>query len=318
MKFFCTCMLSLIFISANAQTINYPYPVHSIGLSIEQQQIKMAYMDISPENANGKTVVLLHGKNFNGYYWKDIISFLTSNGFRVIVPDQVGWGKSDKPDIHYSFHLLALNTKRLLDSLGINEIYLLGHSMGGMLAARFTLLYPKMVKKLIFENPIGLEDYKTFVPYTPVEVTYANELKSNFDSLKNYQKSYFPEWKPQYDQYVAAQYEALQLPNFKMATWASALTYQMIYEQPLVYEFKNITAPSLIIIGQSDRTVVGKKLLSAEEADKHGNYPALGKWLQNQIKGSSLVEIKGAGHIPHVQMPEEFKKHIIAFLMPQQ
>ncbi len=162
-------------------------------------------------------------------------------------------------------------TKKLLDTLGIKKVQLIGHSMGGMLATRFALMYPQTVEKLIFENPIGLEDYKTFVPYQSTDGQYNNELKVNFESLKKYQQSYYPQWSPEYDQYVTAQFAALQLPGFKEATWASALTYQMIYEQPVVYEFKNITQPALLIIGQEDRTVVGKNLLSKEVAAQHGN-----------------------------------------------
>src|SRR5689334_15167361 len=90
--------------------VSYPYPVERLSLTIEEQTVKMAYMDIKPfSRANRKTVVLLHGKNFNGYYWKNVIPALINSGYRVVVPDQVGWGRSDKPDIHYSFHLLARN-----------------------------------------------------------------------------------------------------------------------------------------------------------------------------------------------------------------
>lgn len=231
-----------------------------------------------------------------------------------LISGQVGWGRSDKPDVHYSFHLLAANTKSLLDTLGIQKINVIGHSMGGMLATRFALMYPQTVEKLIYENPIGLEDYKTFVPYHSVDEQYNNELKANFESLKKYQQSYYPEWKPEYDQYVTAQYEALQTPDFKTATWASALTYQMIYEQPVVYEFKNVTIPTLIIVGQEDRTIVGKNLLSREVIAQHGNYPQLGKWLQRQIKNSKLEELKGVGHIPHIQSLERFKTAVINFL----
>jgi pimeloyl-ACP methyl ester carboxylesterase len=307
-------IICLLQLPAFAQQINYPYPVQYVTLTIEQQTVKMAYMDAAPSTSNGKTVVLFHGKNFNGYYWKDVIAFLTGNGYRVIVPDQVGWGKSDKPNIHYGFHLLAANTKKLLDTLGIKDIILIGHSIGGMLATRFTLMYPQVVKKLILEDPIGLEDYKTFIPYQSIDTEYAKELKANYESLKKYQEGYYPEWKPQYEQYVQAQYDALQIPNFKDATWTSAVTYQMIYEQPVVYEFKNIATSTLIIIGLADRTIVGKNLLSKEESAKHGNYPQLGKWLHSQIKNSSLVELDGVGHIPHIQSPEAFKKNVLDFL----
>jgi pimeloyl-ACP methyl ester carboxylesterase len=88
----------------------------------------------------------------------------------------------------------------------------------------------------------------------------------------------------------------------------------MIYEQPVVYEFRNITRPTLIIIGQEDRTVVGKNLLSKEEASRHGNYPQLGKTLQQQIKGSRLVELKGVGHIPHIQAVADFNQAVLKFL----
>lgn len=276
--------------------------------------MRMAYMDVRPEKGNGETVVLFHGKNFNGFYWKDVISFLSNRGYRVIVPDQVGWGQSDKPNIHYSFHLLAANTKAILDSLGIQNTHVIGHSMGGMLATRFALMYPQAVNRLIYENPIGLEDYKTFVPYHSVDVQYAAELKATYESLKNYQKSYYPEWKPAYEPYVAAQYAALHNPDFQQATWTSALTYQMIYEQPVVYEFNYITRPTLIIIGQADRTIVGKNLLSKEEVARHGQYPQLGKLLHQQIKGSTLVELKGIGHIPHIQAPAQFQQAVLAFL----
>ena len=307
-------LLLCISIVSFSQTTSYHYPVKLLSLTIEQQEVKMAYMDVSPNNPNGKSVLLLHGKNFNGYYWKDVILFLTNEGYRVIVPDQVGWGQSDKPTIHYSFHLLSVNTKKLLDTLGLNKVTVVGHSMGGMLATRFALMYPQTVEKLIYENPIGLEDYKTFVPYQSTDIQYNNELKSNFESLKKYQQSYYPVWKPGYEQYVTAQYEALQIPNFRQATWVSALTYQMIYEQPVVYEFKNITAPALIIIGQEDRTVVGKNLLSKKAAAQRGNYPQLGRWLKGQIKNAKLVELPGVGHIPHVQSLENFKKEVMAFL----
>ncbi|RPD48100.1 alpha/beta fold hydrolase [Paracnuella aquatica] len=297
-----------------AQAANYPHPVRFVSLTIEGQPVKMAYMDVAPAAPNGKTVLLLHGKNFNGYYWKEVIPFLQQAGFRVVVPDQVGWGRSDKPNIHYSFHLLAHNTRQLLDTLGVQQAIVLGQSMGGMLATRFALMYPQRVARLIYENPIGLEDYKTFVPYQPVDAQYTAELKATMASLRQYQQSYYPQWKPEYEQYVTAQYDALQQPDFKQATWASALTYQMIYEQPVVYEFKNIGVPTLIIIGQEDRTVVGKGLLEKAVAAQHGNYPQLGRWLQGQIKGSELAELRGVGHIPHIQSPEDFKKAVLQFI----
>jgi pimeloyl-ACP methyl ester carboxylesterase len=315
MKLLVTFLLtSLCAVNSIAQNVTYPYPVKYITLSIEKQVVKMAYMDVLANEPNGETVLLLHGKNFNGYYWKEMIPFLTSNGYRVVVPDQVGWGRSDKPNIHYSFHLLAQNTKALLDALTINKTNIIAHSMGGMLATRFALLYPQQVSKLILENPIGLEDYKTFVPYQSLDKVYENELKATYESYKKYQQSYYPVWKPEYEQYVAAQAEPLGRQDFPQTALVNAITYQMIYEQPVVYEFKNLNVKTLLIIGQEDRTIVGKNLLTKEVASAHGNYPQLGSKIQKEIKGSKLVALNGVGHIPHIQVPEQFKKEVVQFL----
>jgi pimeloyl-ACP methyl ester carboxylesterase len=259
-------------------------------------------------------VVLLHGKNFNGYYWKDITAFLVKAGYRVITPDQPGWGRSDKPDLHYSFHLLAYATRQLLDSLHIQKIILVGHSMGGMLAARFAMLYPDKVEKLILEDPIGLEDYKRFVPYQPLEKLYATEKNATYESYKKYQQGYYPQWKPEYEQYVQAQAEALKSPDFPKIAWVNALIYQMIYEQPVCYEWDRITAPTLLVIGMEDRTVVGKDLLSDEDKKKYGQYPALAQKTKEQIPNGVLVELPGIGHIPHIQDPQQFQQILLTFI----
>jgi pimeloyl-ACP methyl ester carboxylesterase len=317
-------ILVLLFVSviyaanAAAQTkqfaVNYPHPVKYFDLTIENQLAQMAFMDVAPRESNGETVILFHGKNFNGYYWKDVVPMLTERGYRVVVPDQIGWGKSAKPKVYYSFHLLAANSKKLLDSLNVSKVNVIGHSMGGMLATRFALMYPETVNKLILENPIGLEDYRTFVPYTATEELFKQEMAGTVESYRNYQKTYYSIWKPEYEQFVTAQAEALSKPDFADTAFVNALTYQMIYEQPVVYEFKNIIPPTLLIIGQADRTVIGKARLSKEEQQRRGNYPMLGKQTSQAIRNSKLVELEGVGHIPHVQTLDKFKTAVMEFL----
>lgn len=306
--------LSFTFACANAQVV-YPYPIHTISLHMEDSTVQMAYMDASPlDHPNGKTVVLLHGKNFNGYYWKDVIARLAKDGYRVVVPDQVGWGRSDKPVLHYSFHALAKNTAILLDSLHIQNIILIGHSMGGMLAARFAMLYPSRVNKLILEDPIGLEDYKRFVPYRTTEQLTDNEMKATYASYKKYQQGYYPAWKPEYEQYVEAQAEILGDPQFKKIAHVNALTYQMIYEQPVCYEWDRLKMPTLLVIGDKDRTVVGKDQLTEEQKKVYGQYPTLGVKTKKQIPRSELIILQGIGHIPHVQDLELFYRHLSRFI----
>ncbi len=297
-----------------SQDVTYPYPVNYFNINLEGHEVKMAYMDVKPAKANGETVVLFHGKNFNGFYWKDVIPFLTEAGYRVVVPDQVGWGKSSKPDIHYSFFMLANNNSKLLDSLGIQQVNVVAHSMGGMLATRFSLMYPKKVKKLVLENPIGLEDYGAFVPYRSLEELWKGEKNATYESIKNYQKTYYLVWKDEYEPYVQAQAAQLKEPDFEQIAKVNAKTYLMIYEQPIVYSFDSLHMPTLLIIGQADRTVVGKNNLTEEQKKVYGNYPMLGRKARARIKNSQLVEIPGVGHIPHIQVPDVYKKHLLSFL----
>jgi pimeloyl-ACP methyl ester carboxylesterase len=295
----------------------YPYPVSFLLLNNQEQDLKMAYMDVNPDNYNGKTVVLMHGKNFNGAYWETTIDALSNEGFRVIVPDQVGFGKSSKPDhFHYTFQQLALNTKTLLDSLGVEETAVLGHSMGGMLAVRFALMYPEVAGKLVLENPIGLEDWKQKVPYKPVEWWFRNELEKDYESIKKYQlESYYDNnWKPEYDKWVNLLAGWTLNSDYETIAWNAALTYDMIFTQPVVYEFRSITAPTLLIIGTRDRTALGKQLVSEEVRNTMGRYDELGPKTQESIPVSHLVELEGIGHLPHIEAFNEFIEPLIKFL----
>src|SRR5262249_10564148 len=90
--------------SITCEDVTYPYPVSYLPLTLYGQDVRMAFMDVAPSTtANGHTVVLFHGNNFAGFYFGRIIDALRARGFRVVVPDQMGYGRSSKPIIPYSF-----------------------------------------------------------------------------------------------------------------------------------------------------------------------------------------------------------------------
>ncbi|MBD3403184.1 alpha/beta fold hydrolase [candidate division GN15 bacterium] len=296
---------------------NYAYPdtLHYLPLTIQGYDVRMAYMDIRPTaKANRGTIVLMHGKNFFGAYWEETIDFLASRGFRVIVPDQIGFGKSSKPPIHYSFHLLASNTKKLLEQLGVDRAAVMGHSMGGMLATRFALMYPETVTRLILENPIGLEDYRYKVPYTPIEKAFQNVMNYTEEGIRSYQKTYYPEWREEYEEYVQVHYRWTLSGEYPRLAMASALTFHMVYQQPVCHEFHLLQMPTLLVIGQEDRTTLGRGQVSDEVLATLGQYPELGKKTAEAIPNATLVEFDGVGHIPHFEVTEKFHETIIDFL----
>lgn len=300
------------------ENIKYPFTVQTLPLKIQGQDLEMAYMDLQPAKPNGKTVLLLHGKNFPAMYWEETANDLANDGYRVIMPDQIGFGKSSKPgNIQYTFQLLAQNTKAVLDALKVTKVSILGHSMGGMLATRFSLMYPDTVEKLILENPIGLEDWKIVVPYQSVDQWYADELKQDFQKMKDYQLKFYYDnkWKPGYDKWLLPVAGWTVNKDYAVIAKSSALTYDMIFTQPVVYEFQNLKMPVLLIIGQRDRTALAKGKAPKEVQEKLGNYPILGKETAKKIPNATLVEIENTGHLPHIEVYDKFIAPVKDFLM---
>jgi pimeloyl-ACP methyl ester carboxylesterase len=304
-------------LDATLSNYQYPYEVHFKDLKSQNQTLKMAYMDLKPKTPNGKTIMLLHGKNFNGAYWQKTAKDLSDKGFRVIIPDQIGFGKSSKPqNYQFSFAQLASNTKAILDDLKIDKLIVLGHSMGGMVATRFSLMYPETVEKLILENPIGLEDYKALAKYQTIDEAYQSELKNTAESYKNYQLKFYYDnkWKSEYQPWLDLIAGWTLHKDYPQVAWNAALTSDIIFNQPVVYEFKNIKTPTLLIIGTRDRTAIGKDRAPKEIQSTMGQYQELGKKTQQQIAGSKLVELENVGHVPHIEVYEKFWNALYDFI----
>ncbi|MGJ7901517.1 alpha/beta fold hydrolase [Lysobacter sp. 1R34A] len=297
---------------------DYPHSVQRHAIRSQGEPLQMAYMDVRPQRANGRVVVLLHGKNFCAATWESSIAALRDAGYRVIAPDQIGFCKSSKP-VHYQYtlHQLAANTHALLQSLRIERASIIGHSMGGMLGARYALMYPQASERLLLVNPIGLEDWKALgVPWRSVDEAYARELKTSFASIKQYQLEvyYGGQWKPEYDRWVGMLAGLYAGPGHERVAWNQALTSDMIFTQPVVHEFGNLRVPTTLLIGQRDRTAINRDLASAELKPKLGLYPELGRRAARAIAHSTLIEFDDLGHSPQVEAPDRFNRHLIEAL----
>src|SRR4029453_6399108 len=193
--------------SINLEDVPYPHPVKYFSFVLEGQDVRMAYMDVMPlASPNGKSVVLLHGLNFFGEAWADTIEILRKEGYRVIVPDQIGFGRSSKPILHYSISTHASNTRRLLDHLGIKTTDIVTHSMGGMVASRFASSYPEVVGNLAMINQIGLTDARTQRPWRETSDVYRANLARDYTEIVRGMRAYYVNWKPEYMKYVKIHY----------------------------------------------------------------------------------------------------------------
>lgn len=304
---------------ARLEGFEYPHPVHVHRFESQRQPVEMAYLDVPARGAaNGRTVVLLHGKNFCAATWEATIATLADAGFRVIAPDQIGFCKSSKPrDYQFSFQQLASNTAALLNELGVSKAVVLGHSMGGMLALRYALMFPDGVEQVMVVNPIGLEDWQAKgVPYATLDAAYAAELKTGFDGIKAYQQRFYynGDWKPEYERWVNMLAGMYLGPGKEDVAWNQAQTSDMVFTQPVVHEFGRIRVPATLFIGGLDRTAPGANRAPAELASTLGLYPELGRAAAAAIPNATLVEFPELGHSPQVEAPAVFHAALLKAL----
>jgi pimeloyl-ACP methyl ester carboxylesterase len=299
----------------------YNWPIHYQQLQTQHQSLCQAYMDVSPQHPCGKTIVMLHGKNFCSQTWNATAKVLLSQGYRVIMPDQIGFCKSDKPEYYqYSLQQLALNTKTILDNLNITKVTIMGHSMGGMLSARFALTYPSMIERLVMVDPIGLEDWKAKgVPYLPIDSLYNVEAASNYTSIASYENAtyYVNQWKPEYDVWVNMLLKIYQGPLGKTYAFDQALVTDMVITQPVIYEFPLLGAipHSLLVVGDKDTTAIGKQWSPPAVQAVLGHYDVLGPQAAKAIGSNcTYVHYPDLGHAPQISAPDRFHYDLIRWL----
>jgi pimeloyl-ACP methyl ester carboxylesterase len=292
--------------SITYEDIEYPYPVAYLPLTLYGQDVRMAYMDVPPAGQpNGRTVMLFHGMNFGGFYFSGPIEVLRKEGFRVVVPDQIGFGRSSKPVIPYNFHDMALNSRRLLQSLGIAKVTIVGHSMGGMLSARFAASFPDITERAVIYDPIGLTDPRYERPWRSADDAYKATMAQTNDQrwqgfYANIQR-YFPSpgaWKPEYEKYVRILYAPTLSGDWPRLAMVRSICQQMLYLDPVVYDWPKIKLKTLVIGGEKDGQ----------------DFPKLAKHIADSIPGAELVIIPNAGHVPHLEVPDLFYPALLKFL----
>jgi len=297
--------------SINSEDAPYPYPSAFFSLTIQGQDLRMSYMDVAPSGpANGHTVVLLHGNNFGGFYFGGPAEALRKEGFRVIIPDQIGYGRSSKPTtIPYNFNQWARNTKLLLETLKIEKAMIVGHSMGAMLAARFATQYPAVTERLVLYNPIGLTDGRFDRPLGDVDDAYRSNLNQTYQSVRASLMRYVAHnpsaWNDVFETYAKVRYSWTLSAEWPRLAMVQTLIGQVQYGDPVVYDWAHITAPTLVFGGADD-------FLAGTPADFQARMKYIAETIPNGR--AKLQLLPGLGHVPHLESPERTYPPLIAFL----
>jgi pimeloyl-ACP methyl ester carboxylesterase len=295
----------------------YPYPVHFTPITIQGEDLRIAYMDVAPVGpTNGRTVVLLHGRNFPASYWEPTIKALTEAGYRVVAPDQIGFGKSSKPTFAYSFDDMARATIALIDSLHVERFDLVGHSMGGMLAVRLARAYGSRIDHLVLYSPIGLEDYRLYAPPVTDETLANNERALSADGYRqqlmtNYALSLPSSAIEPFVQLREQIKESSEYPRWLKSFIAS---YQMIYSQPVAHEIPLIDRPTLFIMGANDHNAPGRSFAPPELRAKMGKNADLAQALAARMANAKVKVFEGVGHLGHLEATQPFNETLLSFL----
>ncbi|MFT7471843.1 MAG: pimeloyl-ACP methyl ester carboxylesterase [Kiritimatiellia bacterium] len=286
-------------VSANFEEIPYPYPVHFLELNRFQQDIRMAYMDVPPTGrANGQTVFIQHGMNFYSEAYTPTIKALSAAGFRVLAVDRIGYGKSTKPILPYSFNFVAANMKSLLDELEIDEVAIFGHSMGGMTVSRFAMVYPDITTHVVMVNQIGLTDQRQSRPWRD---PFAGGGTTTYQSILRGHQNYFPlRWPPEHLEFVRRQFGQTMSGEWNRVAQVRRLQGQMLYDDPVVYDWQHIETKALVIGGEEDGLV--------------DDFPTLAHNVNNELQNSTILLYPDVGHAPQIEIPDLFHADVIRFL----
>jgi len=295
----------------------YPYPVHFLPVSLEGEDLRLAYMDVPPVGSStGRTVVLLHGRNFPSSYWEPTINALAQAGYRVVVPDQIGFGKSSKPGFAYSFDAMARVTIALIDSLGIARFDLIGHSMGGMLAVRLARAYGARIDHLVLYSPIGLEDYRFYAPPVTDEQLAEQERALSADAYRKQLMTNYAISLPSaaIEPFVQLREQIMESGEYPRWLKSFVASYQMIYTQPVAHEIPLIDRPTLFIMGGADHNAPGRPYAPPELREKMGQNAALARSLAARMSNAKVVIFEGVGHLAHLEATQRFNETLLNFL----
>ena len=299
-------LFSLLVTSLSAQekiseTVTYDLPVKTIQINSDT----IAYAD----NGGGeKTLLFVHGLSSNLDSWKKNIAGLSSD-YRCIAVDLPGYGKSSRSKTDYSLAEYADILNKMVEKMGLENVVLAGHSMGGQIAMHSVLKYPDSYKKLILIAPAGIETFKAEeaavmkASYTPAMVV----ATSDEQVLANYKLNFysFPEdAQAMVDDRIAMK-SAADFPEY--AETVVNNIHAMLAE-PVIDRIGEIEVPVLMIFGKNDMLIPNKYFHPSESID---SLIETSREIFNNIEVRTINE---AGHFVNFEQAEKVNKEIRDFL----
>ena len=271
--------------------------------------IKLCY-DI---HGKGNSVILIHGFSDRKEHWRAQVGEL-SKFFKIIRLDNRGAGKSDRPEGEYSMKVYASDVAGLMDFLGIEKAHIIGHSMGGMIAQNFTLIYPNRINKLVLINTLagmalpGVPTDRAFEIYRESAIEDVKALRD--EPLNNFLKLTKRSYSREFHKQMVAN------PKKKFhGIWS----VEDLVEEKTNYGPTEKDIDNLIAAFKTHNTyerlheIKNETLIIAAEKDKSCSV-TMNEKIHELIPNSKFIIIKNAAHQSILEKAPEINKIIIDFL----
>ena len=249
---------------------------------------KIRYLE-SGDSKN--TLVLIHGLGASAERWNQVIP-LFADDFRVIVPDLVGFGYSDKPLVDYTPEFFSDFLEKFFTVSDIKHPNIIGSSLGGQISAEYAASHPNEIEKLILVSPAGVMRQST--PALDAYIMAA--LYPNEQSAKNAFETMEGSGKDVKEEIVNGFVERMQLPNAKLAFMSTVLGLKN--SDSIASKLQTISTPTLIVWGSDD------PVIPIDHADS----------FVSTIQNCRFFRMDGCGHTPYVQDPRTFASKVLEFL----
>jgi pimeloyl-ACP methyl ester carboxylesterase len=281
------------------QDIDYSFPTKTVLANPS-----VAYADLgSGEN----TIILIHGLASNAGFWRYNTSELAKNN-RVIVIDLPGYGKSQKGDYPYTLSFYAETVKNLITTLKLNNVTLVGHSMGGQISIIFALKYPELIKKLVLAAPAGFEKFQYGEGDWLRNAIDAKGVRLNpEDGVRKNLAMNFYNWDDKWEWMVEERVRMAKGAEMREFSYAVVKCVSAMLDEPTYNSIAGIQVPTLILYGKYDGLIPNMYLNPGFPSDVFIQGAA-------KIKNSKLVEIDNCGHMIMIEKADEFNKLVLDFI----
>jgi len=237
----------------------------------------------------GPAILILHGWGGSSDSWISVQEILAKEGFKVICPDFPGFGKSETPFEPWGvkeYSKFVLNLTKILE---LQKFFLLGHSFGGRVAIKFSVLYPEKIKSLILCNSAGIKQKWGFREKFIFRLSKLGNAIFTFPPLKRFKNKFRNLF-----------YIFLRHKDYAKVEGTMRKIFKKVLTEDLLKDLPRIKTRTLIIWGEFDKLVPVKYAHTFKE----------------KIENSKLEILLKIGHSPHLEVPEKLAKIIIQFLRP--